>query len=392
MKKIDVINLDAWVIQFLKKHGYNYSLIFQDNTGPYWQNAINIAGMDIDESFYQQEWSQVIQSQGITTTDEYLKASRVGRQKKLTRPMKQKIWSVFEEYRAQLNAKGLKEMTDAVRDSRIILQTKGDILPYQAIIVDEAQDMGMEAFKLIRQMIPESRGELKNDLFIVGDAHQRIYRHKVILSRCGVNIKGRSKKLKINYRTTEETRQWAVKLLEGKAVDDLDGGLDSQKGYKSLLHGDLPEIKHFSSFTEEVQFIASYLNKLIKEGVAVNTVCLVARTNDLLKQYEAALQEKGVKTYLVKRSVAEDRKADGLRLATMHRVKGLEFDYVIIASVNDGVVPLQSSSFGDLSSDQAEETENLERALLYVSATRAKKKVLMTCYGESSPFLMLRKK
>ena len=392
MKKIDVINLDSWVIQFLKKHGYNYTLIFQDHTGPYWQNAINLApaGMDIDESFYPQEWSQVIQAQGITTADEYLKASRVGRQKKLTRPVKQKIWSVFEEYRAQLNAKGLKEITDAVRDARIILQNKGDILSYQAIIVDEAQDMGMEAFKLIRQMIPGSRGELKNDLFIVGDAHQRIYRHKVVLSRCGINIKGRSKKLKINYRTTEETRKWAVKLLEGKAIDDLDGGLDSQKGYKSLLHGDSPEIRCFNSFTEEVQFIATYLNELIKGGVDVNTVCLVARTNDLLKQYESALQERGVKTYLVKRSVAEDRKAAGLRLATMHRVKGLEFDDVIIASINEGIVPLQLSSMGDSSSDFVEETENLERALLYVSATRAKKKVLMTSYGESSPFLMLR--
>jgi superfamily I DNA/RNA helicase/mRNA-degrading endonuclease RelE of RelBE toxin-antitoxin system len=392
MKKIDVINIDAWVIQFLKKHGYNYTLIFQDNTGPYWQNAINLApaGIDIDESFYPQEWSQVIQAQGIATSDEYLKASRVGRQRRLTRPMKQKMWSVFEEYRAQLNAKGLKEMTDAVRDARIILQNKGDILPYKAIIVDEAQDMGMETFKLIRQMIPESRGELKNDLFIVGDAHQRIYRHKVVLSRCGVNIKGRSKKLKINYRTTEETRKWAVKLLEGKAIDDLDGGLDSQKGYKSLLHGESPEVRCFNSFTEEVQFITAYLSELIKDGVDVNTVCLVARTNDLLKQYESALQERGVKTYLVKRSVAEDRKTAGLRLATMHRVKGLEFDDVIIASVNEGVVPLQSSSFGDASSDLAEETENLERALLYVSATRAKKKVLMTCYGKSSPFLISR--
>jgi len=389
MKKIDVINLDAWVIQFLKKHGYSYTLIFQDNTGGYWQNALNMApaDMDIDESFYPQEWSQVIQAQGITTSDEYLKASRVGRQRKLTRPMKQKIWSVFEEYRAQLNAKGLKEMTDAVRDARIILQNKGDVLPYQAIIVDEAQDMGMEAFKLIRQMIPESRGESKNELFIVGDAHQRIYRHKVVLSRCGINIRGRSKKLKINYRTTEETRKWATKLLEGTAVDDLDGGVDSQKGYKSLLHGDSPEVQCFNSFTEEIQYIAAYLNELVKEGVDVSTVCLVARTNDLMKQYESALQERGVKTYLVKRSVAEDRKTAGLRLSTMHRVKGLEFDHVIIASINDGVVPLQSSSFWDPSSDRAEESENLERALLYVSATRAKKKVLMTSYGVKSRFL-----
>jgi superfamily I DNA/RNA helicase/mRNA-degrading endonuclease RelE of RelBE toxin-antitoxin system len=389
MKKIDVINLDAWVIQFLKKHGYNYTLIFQENTGPYWQNAMNVAPAGIDESFYPQEWSQVIQAQGITTADEYLKASRVGRQKKLTRPVKQKIWPVFEEYRAQLNGKSLKEMTDAVRDARIILGKKGDILPYQAIIVDEAQDMGMEAFKLIRQMIPGPRGELKNDLFIVGDAHQRIYRHKVVLGRCGINIKGRSKKLKINYRTTEETRKWAVKLLEGKAIDDLDGGVDSQKGYKSLLHGDSPEVRCFNSFTGEVEFIAAYLNELINGGIDLNTVCLVARTNDLLTQYESALQERGVKAYLVKRSVAEDRKAAGLRLATMHRVKGLEFDYMIIASVNEGIVPLQLSFMGDSSSELAEETENLERALLYVSATRAKKKVLMTSYGASSPFLML---
>ena len=383
MKKIDVVNLDAWVVQFLKKHGYHYSLIFQDKTGPYWQNALNLAPTDlnIEESFYLQEWTQVIQAQGIKTVDEYLKASRVGRRKKLTRPMKQAIWLVFEEYRAQLNSKGLKEMMDAVRDARIILQDKGDILPYKAIIVDEAQDMGPEAFKLIRQMIPESRGELHNDLFIVGDAHQRIYRSRVVLGRCGINIIGRSRKLKINYRTTEETRKWAVQLLEGKASDDLDGGLDSQKGYKSLLHGDSPEIRHFHSFTEEVQFIATYLNALIKEGIDVNTVCLVARTNDLLKQYESALQEKGIKTYLIKRSVAEDRKAGGLRLATMHRVKGLEFDDVIIASVNEGVVPLQLPAMDDQSTGLAEENENLERALLYVSATRAKKKVLMTSYG-----------
>lgn len=391
MKKIEVVNIDAWVIQFLKKHGYHHTLIFPDDTGDFWQNALNLAptDMDIDESFYPQEWSQVIQAQGITTLDEYMKASRIGRQKKLTRPAKQKIWSVFEEYRAQLNAKGMKEMADAVRDARIILQDKGDILPYQAIIVDEAQDMGMEAFKLIRQMIPESRGESKNDLFIVGDAHQRIYRHKVVLGRCGINIKGRSKKLKINYRTTEETRKWAVRFLEGKVVDDLDGGIDSQKGYKSLLHGDAPEIHCFNSFTAEVQFIANYLNELIKAGVDLNTVCLVTRTNDLLRQYESALNEMGIKTYLIKRSVADDRNTNGLRLATMHRVKGLEFDDVIIASVNDGVVPLQFSLFGGSSTDTAEESEILERALLYVSATRAKKKVVMTCYGKSSPYLML---
>lgn len=389
MKKINVINLDAWVIQFLKKHGYHYTLIFGENTGPYWQNAINLApaDMDMDESFYPQEWAQVIQAQGITTGDEYLKASRVGRKKKLPRLMKQKIWSVFEEYRAQLNAKGLKEMTDAVRDARIILQNKGDILPYQAIIVDEAQDMGMETFKLIRQMIPESRGEVKNDLFIVGDAHQRIYRHKVVLSRCGIEVRGRSKKLRLNYRTTEETRRWSLRLIEGVKIDDLDGGLDDQKGYRSLLHGVSPDVRQFHSFKQEVDFIAKYLREIEKETGSLKDACLVTRTNDLLKQYESALSEMGIKSYLIRRSAAEDRKAEGIRLATMHRVKGLEFDRVIIAGVNDGIVPYMTEGNGSSDSEIQQETEIQERALLYVSATRAKKEVLVTSFGKPSRFL-----
>ncbi|MCD4786690.1 MAG: hypothetical protein K8R09_00550 [Desulfobacterales bacterium] len=100
--------------------------------------------------------------------------------------------------------------------------------------------MGIQAFKLIRQMIPE---EKKNDLFIVGDAHQRIYRHKVVLSQCGINIRGRGRKLRINYRTTDETRKWAIGLLKGVKVDDLDGGTDDQKGYKALLHGIMPDVR-----------------------------------------------------------------------------------------------------------------------------------------------------
>lgn len=389
MKRIEVVNFDAWVIQFLKRQGYDYRLVFQDNTRAFWQNALNLVPADIGihESFFPQEWAQVIQAQGITTQEEYLRASRIGRRKSLTRLMKQRIWPVFEEYRAQLNAKGLKEIADAVRDARIILENKGDILPYQAIVLDEAQDMGMEVFKLIRQIIPETRGSLKNDLFIVGDAHQRIYRQKVVLSRCGINIKGRSRKLKINYRTTEETRRWAVGLLAGKDFDDLDGGADPQKGYRSLLHGESPEVRSFDSFAEEVDFITVYLNELVEKGIALNGVCLVVRTNDLLRQYEIALKEKGLKTYLVRRSTPDDRSAAGLRLATMHRIKGLEFDEVIIAGVTEGIMPLQLPSIPDQSPDLEEEHEQSERSLLYVSATRAKRKVLITSHGQKSHLL-----
>lgn len=115
-------------------------------------------------------------------------------------------------------------------------------------MVDEAQDIGAQAFTLIRSLVPES----PNDLFIVGDGHQRIYHNKVVLSQCGINVRGsRSKKLKINYRTTEETRQFAVGLLTGVKVDNLDGEADTSNDYLSLLHGEKPMITHEADFKEE---------------------------------------------------------------------------------------------------------------------------------------------
>ncbi|MCK5437042.1 MAG: hypothetical protein KAI90_03470 [Desulfobulbaceae bacterium] len=207
------------------------------------------------------------------------------------------------------------------------------------------------------------------------------------MSHCGINIKGRGKRLRINYRTTEENRQWAVGLLKGIKYDDLDGGWDDPKGYKSLLHGVKPVVKHFKSFQEEIDFIVKYFDKVEAEGDLLNQVCLVARTHDLLKQYEGALMARGKETYFIRRSEAEDRRANGVRLATMHRVKGLEFDRIIIAAVNDGTVPLEGNWEKSSDSVVLRESEIHERALLYVAATRAKKETVVTGFGKQSKFL-----
>jgi len=272
-----------------------------------------------------------------------------------------------------------------MRDARLLLEERGEVLPYRAVVVDEAQDMGAQAFRLVRRMIPG--GDRPNDLFIVGDAHQRIYRHKVVLGRCGINIRGRSHRLRINYRTTDETRRWALSLLQGVSVDDLDGAEDDRRGCKSLLHGVDPVVRSFGSFEEEVDFIARYLTGLRDRGEPLNGTCLAARTHGLLKQYASALGDKGIEVYSVRRSEPEDRRAPGLRLATMHRVKGLEFDRMIVAAVNRGVAPYEGGEA--LSSDPTvrRESEARERALLYVSATRAKKEVLVTSFGEPSALL-----
>jgi superfamily I DNA/RNA helicase/mRNA-degrading endonuclease RelE of RelBE toxin-antitoxin system len=387
MRRIEVVNLDRWVSTFLRKNEYSHEIDYGRRTRPLWEKALNLAPQELPyhDVFYREEWDRVIQPQGIDSLQAYFKAARVGRGIRLSRKNRKDIWPVFEEYRVLLNENNLKEVDDAMRDACAILREKGDILPYKAVIVDEAQDMSAWAFRLIRQMIPEENR--KNDLFIAGDAHQRIYRHKIVLGQCGINIRGRGRRLKINYRTTEENRSWAVKLLKGIQFDDLDGGLDDQAGYKSLTHGVVPEVEQTPSFQSEIEYIVRYLDQIEKAGGSVSDVCLVARTHDLLKQYEGALNAHGRESYFIRRSEAEDRRRHGVRLATMHRVKGLEFDRVIIAGVNDGLVPPEGDWIQTADKVIQTEHETHERALLYVAATRAKKEVLVTCFGTPSRFL-----
>ena len=384
LSRIEVVNLDKWVSDFLKRTGYANRIVFDDQTGPLWEQALTVAPDDpaLPASFYREEWDNVIQPQGVTSFVEYSKAFRKGRGVPLNRKARKAIWPVFEEYRLQLNDHGWREPDDAMRDARHVLTSESLQLPYKSIVVDEAQDMGVQAFRLLRQMIPEGA----NDLFIVGDGHQRIYRHKVVLGQCGIRIVGRSRKLRINYRTTEETRRWATSILKGLPIDDLDEGQDDARGTTSLLRGLDPKVENFNSFDEEVRALTELAKKKEADGTLATT-CLVVRTNALLKSYSQALQAQGVPVYMIRRSAPEDRNKKGLRLATMHRVKGLEFDMIIIAGANDGILPLRFATENTSDPAESEDRELRERTLFYVAATRAKKEVLVTSFGTPSPFL-----
>jgi ATP-dependent exoDNAse (exonuclease V) beta subunit len=128
---------------------------------------------------------------------------------------------------------GLAEPDDAYREAIEILKAEAPSLPYGAVVVDEAQDMGEQAFRLIRAIVPEKTGGDRNSIFIVGDAHQHIYGRRATMTACGINVRGRSRQLRLNYRTSDEIRKWAVSVLEGVPVDDLDEGADSLKRYTS---------------------------------------------------------------------------------------------------------------------------------------------------------------
>lgn len=385
LSRIDVVNLDAWVTNFLRSQGYRPQVVFDEDENEAWNHALSLAPPELGLSpdFYRSEWEQVVQAQNVTELDEYLRIPRIGRGTRLSRDAKKKIWPVFQEYRARLNEQGKKEYIDLIRDARGLIETKRLSLPYRAVVVDEAQDMSAEAFRLIRAIVPEG----PNDIFVVGDAHQRIYRHRASLGQCGINIKGRGKKLRVNYRTTEEIRRFAVSLLEGRPIDDLDDGFDQQKGYMSLTHGRPPLVRVFAGFADEVTFLKEHIDELLKEGTPLESICLVARTKRILEHYALQLNELGITTYEIKRNAPEQRDRPGLRIATMHRVKGLEFDHVIVVSANKGVIPLEAAAAHAEDAVARRDAEIRERSLLHVAITRARRGATITAYGMVSPLL-----
>ena len=141
-------------------------------------------------STLKKEWEEIILAQGITSRDEYRAARRAGRGVVLSRAKRDAIWPVFEEYRTQLASRKLKEVDDAYRDAAILLAKEAPAQSYSAIIVDETQDFSSQALRLLRAIVAPR----PNDLFFVGDGHQRIYKkNRAAMSRCGIDIRGRSR-------------------------------------------------------------------------------------------------------------------------------------------------------------------------------------------------------
>jgi len=374
--KIEVANIDQWALSVLRRAGYRHELLFDSaKRRELWARALTHKpdSVQFPDPFYQAEFERVILPQGCESVDDYLRASRVGRGRQLSRSVRRELWPVFAEYRAQLRSANFREPEEAYRDALAILKREGASLGLRSIVVDESQDLSPQALALLRAAVPEGA----NDLFIVGDAHQRIYRHQVTLSRVGIDIRGRGRKLRVNYRTTDEIRKWAVAQLANCTIDDLDGQPDTLVGYQSLSHGPAPELVSSPSRAEERLAIEAAIERMKAEGIPMRSVCLVTRTNAEANEYAQWLRSTGRETLKLDRGTPDDQDKPGVRVATMHRVKGLEFDAVILAGYR--TPEFYAKEYGE-EEDAGVMLDNLtsERCLLHVAATRAKRYLLVS--------------
>jgi len=254
---------------------------------------------------------------------------------------------------------------------------------YDHIVIDEAQDLHPSQWRLMRAAVPEG----PDDLFITGDPHQRIYESRVSLGSLGISVTGRSSRLRVNYRSTEEILSWSMGVIDGTVFDDLGGdGHDALTGYRSLLHGKRPIAVGHSSEQAEVAALTEQVQAWLDQGIPSREIAVCTRFNLLLDRIDDELAAASIPTVRVKE--ASDAGNDGVRLASLHAMKGLEFRCVAVAGTTAKAVPFaREVTLADVDPTQHVFDMLRERCLLFVACTRAREALYVSWHGQASPFL-----
>ena len=235
--RIEVSHVDRIAHRvFRKSHGAPHMLGPEDEKA-LWAGLIDELGLTFTPVFLSEEWRQVVLARRISTADTYLAAKRTGRGRALGAAQRAQVWQAIWEFEQALTQQGVWTHETIRREATRLLEESSD-KPFRHIIIDEAQDLSPDQWRLLRAAVAEA----PDDIFIAGDTHQRIYDNRVSLREVGINIAGRSSRLNINYRTTAEILGWSLGLLRGEPIDDMEGGLDSIAGCKSYVHGQPPAL------------------------------------------------------------------------------------------------------------------------------------------------------
>lgn len=392
-RRIDVVNIDGYAARICAEADSVRTRPIFDTGGQIrerWHDVIGHLELDLDADFLDDEWEQVVlgSSTPIGSMRDYLTAPRKGRGSRLSRGQRVEVWKAVEAFTERLATDGYRTVLQTADVAARILDSR-TVRPFRHVIVDEAQDLHPAQWRLVRAAVRAADAPMTNDLFIVGDAHQRIYGHHVTLSRLGIDTRGRARRLRLNYRTTQQIHRWAMAIRQGIPVDDLDGHAETALGSHaaSAFSGVDPTVTGHTTAGDEARAVAGRIEELLEQDIPAAQIAVIARTNASLDRIENALN--GIPT----QRLTDDTQADPGRvvLSTMHKVKGGEYRSVILTHISKGQVPLDSID-GVITPPRVDPVRHAqdverERNLLYVAASRARDTLDIHYHGTPSPFL-----
>jgi len=332
------------------------------------------------QRFLLNEWCHVVDAWQLDTWEGYRDVKRLGRKTRLSEEKRQHLWKVYSDVKAALKNAGL--MTEAEMFTRLAEKFASNSRPvFDYAIVDEAQDISISQLRFIAAL----GNNRPNSLFFSGDPGQRIFQQPFSWKSLGVDIRGRSRTLKINYRTSHQIRRQADRLLNNEVIDG-DGNTEDRNGTVSVFNGPAPIIRLADSESAECKLVAEQLQEYIAQGIEPHEVGVFVRSDDELVRANSAIQQADLPINVMNRRM--ESVVGKLALCTMHLAKGLEFKAVVVMACDDDIIPLESrlSSASD-DTINLEEVYETERHLLYVACTRARDHLLVTGVEPGSEFL-----
>jgi hypothetical protein len=383
LARIDVLTVDQVARRVLDRHSIRFALLREEEEMDIWRRIIRRRSLAFSETFLREEWRQVVLAQGISASDEYLAARRVGRGRRLGSLQRAQVWRAIAEFEQELKERNARTFETVCVEAARLLGEEDD-KPYDHVIVDEAQDLHPVRWRVLRATAAPG----PDDLFIACDTHQRIYDNRVSLGALGIQVTGRSTTLRINYRTTAEILAWSCAMLAGEKVVGLDGEPTGLTGCRSEVHGAKPELFAAATKNAELANLVETVRSWLDAGVRAEEIGVAARSGPLAQEAVAALENAGIAACHLARD--QDGVEGHVRTATMHRMKGLEFRCVAVIGVGANQLPAPGR-VTPVEEDSTTHENDLqrERCLLFVACTRARERLLVSWHGDPSPFLNL---
>jgi len=379
-ERIDVYSLDAFGLRLYKATIGPVKIASSDDIRDLMRSVSNSVGQHkFTLAFLLTEWEHVVDAWQLENLDAYRNVTRLGRSTRLPDAARESLWKIFDGIRAELNRKKLLTLS-SMFSSMVKIYSGGERSPYEFMVVDEAQDISIAQLRFLGAL-----GNARpNALFFTGDLGQRIFQQPFSWKMLGVDVQGRSRVLRINYRTSHQIRQQADRLL-GPEIHDIDGNTEIRSETISVFNGPLPEIYSLPNETEEIQLVSSWLADKFKAGILPHELGVFVRSSKQLERARAAVAKSGLIGKVLDEHV--ETTSGNISICTMPLAKGLEFRAVVVMACDDEVIPLQEriEAVGDEA--DLEEIYNTERHLLYVACTRARDHLLITGVEPCSEFL-----
>lgn len=348
------------------------------------QVALEKARIDAGDSefntrFLLSEWAAIVDPWQVDSEEAYAKAPRTGRGRRLGAQQRGRLWPILESARKSIHNRGMYTWAQVMGSVADYYGSRAE-KPFTHIVVDEAQDLAVPELRMLAALAPKS----DNALFFAGDLGQRIFVQPYAWSALGVDVRGRSSTLRVNYRTSHQIRQTADRLLPD-SVRDADGIDDNRAGSVSTFNGPVPIVEKFADTEAEVAHAAKTLAALICEGFLPEDIGVFVRSDAELPRARKAVGL--AKLNAVELSERFTERHGKVSIGTMHVAKGLEFKAVMILACDAEVLPLDARIQGASDEAELDDVYQTERHLLYVACTRARDVLRVSGVLPASEFL-----